>query len=173
MSHEQYKLDREVRATMELKKSLSDAFEGDPELMADTIEGETGLEGAILSVMESIDEDQLLVDGLGVRIPELTDRLARIKKRIETKKTDILQAFVISERNTAIEAPLFTLSKRKTAPSMIVTEEESIPTIYWKPQDPKLDKKALKSDLKGLKDGESIPGATLDNGGVSLIIRRK
>lgn len=173
MSHEQYKLDREIRATQELKKSLVDEFADDADLMADMIEGETDLEGAIIAVMESIDEDQLLVDGLEVRIPELTDRKARIKKRIEAKKTAMLQAFVIAERETAIEAPLFTLSKKKTPQKIVITEESEVPANFWKPQDPKLDRTALKKALKDLPKGETIPGASLDNGGITLQIRRK
>lgn len=169
----QYKLDREIRATMELKKSLEDAFANDPELMADMIEGETDLEGAIISVMESVDEDQLLVDGLAVRIPELTARKTRIEKRIETKKVAMLQAFVIAERATAIEAPLFTLNTRKVPPKVIITDEPKVPSKYWKPKDPTLDKVKLKAALNDLPKGETIEGAMLDNGGVTLQIRRK
>lgn len=162
-------LDKELRATQELKKSWADAFAEDAELMADTIEGETDLVETIIDVMASVDEDQLLLDGIAARLKDLGERKSRIAKRIETKRTIVLQALVIAERKS-VEAPTFTLTKKAVAPGLIVSEEADIPAIYWKPQAPKLDKAALKSVLK---DGEHVPGATLDNGGITLQIRRK
>lgn len=164
-----HNLDRELRAVQELKKSFASAFEDDPGLVADMIEGETGLLEAITKIMESVEEDQILLDGITTRLADLGERKSRIAKRVETKRTLALQALVIAERKT-IEAPTFTLTKRREAPRLVVTEEAEIPSMYWAPQPPKLDKTAVK---KALKEGVVIPGAMLDNGGVSLQIRRK
>lgn len=167
-----YALDRELRAAQELKDSWSEAFADDPDLMADMIEGETSLLETIIQVMESVDEDTILLDGIEARQSELSERKSRIKKRIETKRILVLQALIISEQKT-IEAATFTITQKATPKGVIITEESDIPSCYWKAQDPKLDKAALKKALNGIEDGETITGATLDNGGVSLQIRRK
>ena len=48
--------------------------------------------------------------------------------------------------------------------------EALIPAKFWKPQDPKLDRAAV---AEALKAGETVPGASLSNGGLSLSIRVK
>jgi hypothetical protein len=47
-------------------------------------------------------------------------------------------------------------------------DESHIPEAFWKPQQPKLDRRAL---LAALKAGEVIRGAALDNGGTALSVR--
>jgi hypothetical protein len=67
------------------------------------------------------------------------------------------------------ETPAGTISLRTVPPSVIVQEEADIPTQFWKPQPPALDKKAL---LDFLKNGNKVPGATLSNGSVTTSITR-
>jgi hypothetical protein len=50
----------------------------------------------------------------------------------------------------------------------VLTDEVSIPMLYYK-QILKLDKTMLKD---AIKNGETVPGAELSNGGMSLVIRR-
>jgi len=52
---------------------------------------------------------------------------------------------------------------------LIVTDESQIPTRFFKPQPPKLDRKEL---LDALKIGETVPGADMSNGGTTIQIRR-
>jgi hypothetical protein len=66
--------------------------------------------------------------------------------------------------------PDFTMSLRAQPPKLLVTEESTIPEEFWRPQAPKLERKAL---LAALKAGAIVPGATLDNGGVTISVRTK
>ena len=50
----------------------------------------------------------------------------------------------------------------------MVTDEAAVPEPFWRPQPPKLDRRAL---AEALKTGQSIPGATLSNGGTTLSLK--
>ncbi len=64
-----------------------------------------------------------------------------------------------------------TLSVSKRAGDLVITDEALLPSRFFKPQPPVLDKKALKDAVIG--DGEVIDGASIGNGSISLTIRRK
>lgn len=51
-----------------------------------------------------------------------------------------------------------TVAIQKNPPSVRVEDETLIPTEYFVPQDPKLDKKSIAADLKA---GKAVPGAEL------------
>ena len=52
----------------------------------------------------------------------------------------------------------FTVSLRSSSAPLVVTEEESIPEPFWKPQSPKLDRQGL---IAALKSGRQVSGAVL------------
>lgn len=104
------------------------------------------------------------------RIKELTARKARVVLGAETLRNVILQGMEIRQQST-ITSPTLTLSKNDLKPDVIVQDEALIPSEYFLPQPPKLDKKALKDAV--LKDGLVVDGVTLGNGKISLTIRRK
>ncbi len=64
----------------------------------------------------------------------------------------------------------FTVSLRSASAPLVVTEEESIPEPYWKPQAPKLDRQGL---IAALKSGEQVSGAVLGNPRMTIAIRTK
>ena len=169
MGDASHRLHREMNAAIVLKQSLKDTLGDDAEAMRDMIEGETSLHEMIEHIVLSMDEDEMLVVGLDARIAELQERKRRIENRIGSKRAMVEQAMVIGEIET-LERPTFTLSLRRVPPKAEVTDESLIPSSYWQPQPPKLDKKAL---LSALKDGTIIPGANLSNGGIALQIRTK
>ena len=169
MADEEHKLHRQIGAAIALKHSLKETLGDDDEAIRDMIEGETDLHEMIERVVMSMDEDGMLVTGLAARIDELSERKRRIENRISSKRAMVEQAMVIGEVET-LERPTFTLSLRRVPPKAEVTDESLIPSSYWQPQPPKLDKKAL---LGALKEGASVPGATLSNGGIALQIRTK
>lgn len=160
-------LEKAVNAAATLKAGLL-AITDDADTLRDTIEGSTNLHEAIRATLVSIDEDEVLKAGLEDRIGNLSARLARIKDRIETKTALIEQAMTMGEIKSK-EFDIATLSLVQRPRKVIITTEADIPSVYWKPQPPELDKAALKAALKlGL-----VPGAALDNGFVSLTISRR
>lgn len=159
---------KQIAAAQALRDTLKAVIGEDADTLRDTIEGETSLHDAIASVMASIREDEIMTAGLAVMLKDLGQRKNRIEERIGRKRTAIEQAMQIGEIRT-IELADATLSIKTTPRAVEVTDEAKIPAKFWKPQDPKLDRAAIKA---ALKDGESIDGATLDNGGITLQIRR-
>jgi hypothetical protein len=53
-------------------------------------------------------------------------------------------------------------------PSLVVLNENDIPSIYWEPRDPKLDRATLIADLK---QGRDVGGASLSNPEPVLSVR--
>ena len=62
----------------------------------------------------------------------------------------------------------FTASLRATQSPLILTDEANIPSDYWRPQPPRLDRQGL---IRALKAGHTIEGATLGNGGLTISVR--
>lgn len=163
--HTVYRLNKQMAAANALRAALSSE---DEDLLRDCIEGETDLREMIQTTILSMDEDTILADGLKGHLEALTKRHQRIRKRIDTKRAAIEQAMVIGEVKT-LELPTMTATVKRTAPGLQITDEAAIPGDWWKAKDPALDKRALLTALKG---GAEIAGAQLDNGGVSLQLRR-
>ena len=67
-----------------------------------------------------------------------------------------------------LQAPDFTASIRPGFPSLMVINENEIPSIYWEPRDPKLDRVSLLADLK---QGTEVQGAALSNPEPILSVR--
>ncbi|MGA7024268.1 MAG: hypothetical protein WA796_23655 [Pseudolabrys sp.] len=55
-------------------------------------------------------------------------------------------------------------------PALLVFDEAAVPSIYWEPTDPRLDRQGLLSDLKG---GAGINGVALSNPEPVLSVRTK
>ena len=159
-----YRLHKEMEAARALREALPD----DEDLLRDSIESETNLNEIIQQTVLSLDEDMILETGLKEIVGALRQRHERIKKRIENKRAAIEQAMLIAERKT-LELPTMTVTLKERPKGLVVIDESRIPGNYWIAQDPKLDRKTL---LAALKDGAEIDGADLEEGGVSLQMRR-
>jgi len=192
------KLLLEMEAVRDLLRDVAE-LAGDEELRLDTIEGETGLHEAIGRVLLSIDEDTILLAGIKARKKELDERESRIKAGVERKRALIERAMMAAEIKT-LPLPIATLSLSRRAPGVVVTDEAAIPAEFFvqpPAPPPQVDTKSLAARLReradaveaahALPDAEArlaaleaaglayppIPGATLDNGSVSLTVRRK
>ena len=161
-------LQRETEAARVLREALSAIPAIDDETVRDTIEGETSLHELIAAVMLDINEDEILCHGLAVMIKSMCDRQSRLLGRTEARRTAIQKAMETGEIKS-LATPSGTLSLRSTPRGLEILDEWLIPQDYFVPQEPKLDRKKLKDDLK---DGKEIPGCTLNNGGQTLSIRR-
>jgi len=160
-------INAELREAMKLRQALGE--DADPTLLLNTIEGETNLAEACVIVLEQTHEDEILIEGLAAKIAELTIRKGRMEKSVESRRGIILMAMDRAGLHT-IRSPLGTLSVRDVKPKLVVTDEAKIPARFWKPAEPTLDRAAVKAALDA---NETIPGATLSNGGIGLSIRIK
>ncbi|MGB6440811.1 MAG: siphovirus Gp157 family protein, partial [Methyloceanibacter sp.] len=62
------------------------------------------------------------------------------------------------------------VSVRPGMPSLLVFDEASVPSIYWQPVAPKLNRRGLLSELK---EGADIKGVTLSNPEPVLSVRTR
>ena len=132
--------------------------ETDPEVLADTMEA---LEGEI--------EDK--ADGYAIVMKELEASEQKIKNevdRLNARRLSIannirlmklrLQESMLATGKTKFKTDLFSFGIQKNPPSVVMDEQylENIPEKYLVQQDPVIDKKKIKEDLKAGVDLEGI-----------------
>jgi hypothetical protein len=189
-----FALHKQIEAAKLLKAQMADLIASDPEFMHDIIEGETTLHEELCALTASVREDDAVAAGITQLIAALQARRDRIEKRSELKRS--LIALGMSEGGLKkLETPAGTVTRKAVAPKVIVSEESDVPTRFWVPSAPKLDKRALGEALKArlaaisearsIDDQEAraaalaraeadfpnIPGASLSNGGETIQIR--
>jgi len=161
-------LQREIENAKILREQIIAAAGDDPDFIRDGIEGETGLFEMVDRMVADDGEDKALIEGIKLYEEKVKARRKRIENRVEIRRALLGTALEMAQIKKR-ETPAGTISLRNVPPSVIVQEEADIPTQFWKPQPPALDKKAL---LDFLKNGNKVPGATLSNGSVTTSITR-
>lgn len=156
-----------IRDADVLKAHLIEIAGDDVDVIRDTLEGEIDLKGLICIAAEENAKDAALATSIRELKDRLTERLDRVEKRISLRKTAILSAMQAGEIHK-IETPAGTISRKALPPQALILDEALIPSDYFKPQDPKLDKKAV---LDALKAKAEVPGAMLSNGGETIQTR--
>lgn len=173
MAEVEFNVARQAEAAKRLVANLKDQGAAeDAELVADSIEGETNLVEAIEAALAEIDEEEIHIVGLKAKEADFAERRRKKEAKVERVRALIEQAMLATDQKS-FRLPTATLTLTERAPGLVVTNEADIPVKFWIEQErpaPKLDKKALTA---ALKDKEQIPGATLDNGSLSLSVRRK
>lgn len=162
-----FALRRETEAARTLLASMADVLGDDAELAADTIEGETNLQEAMASAVARIAAIDAMTEGIRTAQDKLAARKARLEKQCDMIREGLAVALEVAGMKK-LETPLATISLRATQPKVEVVDESAIPAKFWKPQDPRLDRKAV---LDALKAKEDVPGAMLSNGGMAASIR--
>jgi hypothetical protein len=141
----------------------------DEQTLADTTEGLTDLHEILAAVIRAALADEALATGLKGRIAEMEDRLARLQERA-SKRRAIAKDVMVELDLKKIQAPDFTASIRPGMPALMVIDEAAVPSIYWEPREPRLNRQGLVSDLK---QGAEITGVTLSNPEPVLSVRTK
>ena len=188
-------LSRDIFVSTEVAKSLihnvrsvMEGFskEDDPDAALSIAESETDLLEVIDKAVTRVFELEDMSDALKTRAQKIAARKKRLDDQAELLRASIQNAMGAIEQ-TKLELPQATLSVRPVAPKLAITDEAMIPSVYWKPQDPVLDRVALTAALKAQaaklaeagddKDliaklaKDAIPGATLSNGGETISIK--
>ena len=141
----------------------------DDRTLADTIEGLTDLHEIVAAIIRSALSDETLATGLKCRIADMQGRLDRLEKRA-SKRRQIAKDIMVELDLKKITAPDFTVSIRPGMPTLLVLDEAAVPSIYWQPSAPRLNRQGLLSELK---DGAEIKGVTLSNPEPVLSVRTK
>lgn len=165
-------LARQIGAARDLMAQLRhEGADDDAVLVADAIEGETALPEALSAALAEIDDLETLELGLEAVNKRNDTRLAAIRARRDRIRAAMEQAMVAVDQTT-LRLPTATITVARRAPQLVVVNEAEIPSRFFtvpEPPAPTLDKKALKAALLA---NEAAPGVVLDNGSISLTIRR-
>lgn len=159
---------REAEAAANLIANYRAALEDDAEAKSDLIEGETGLFEALSDAVARDAEIAALIEGLKEHKRAVDARIQRLSNQSEMIRSAVAVAMGQAELKRC-ETPVGTITIKALPPKAIAVDEAMIPSKYWVPQDPKLDKRSLLADLK---EGVDVPGAELSNGGETIQIRR-
>jgi len=141
----------------------------DEETLADTVEGLTDLHEIVTAIIRSALADEALATGLKSRMADMQERLDRLQDRA-SKRRQIAKDVMVELDLKKITAPDFTVSIRPGMPSLLVLDESAVPSIYWQPVAPRLNRQELLSELK---EGADIKGVTLSNTEPVLSVRTK
>jgi Siphovirus Gp157 len=141
----------------------------DEQTLADTVEGLTDLHEILMAVIRAALADQALATGLEHRIGEMQARRERLQDRA-TKRRQIAKDVMVELKLKKLIAPDFTASLRPGIPALMVIDEHAVPSIYWEPREPRLNRQELANDLK---QGAEIAGVALSNPEPVLSVRTK
>jgi hypothetical protein len=141
----------------------------DDQTLADTVEGLTDLHEIVAAIIRSALADEALATGLKSRVAEMQDRLERLQDRA-SKRRQIAKDVMVELDLKKITAPDFTVSIRPGTPALMVLDEAAVPSIFWQPSAPKLNRQGLLSELK---EGAEITGVTLSNPEPVLSVRTR
>lgn len=141
----------------------------DEQTLADTVEGLTDLHEIVAAIIRSALADEALATGLKSRVAEMQDRLERLQDRA-SKRRQIAKDVMVELDLKKITAPDFTVSIRPGTPALMVLDEAAVPSIFWQPSAPRLNRHGLLSELK---DGAEIQGVALSNPESVLSVRTK
>ena len=111
----------------------------DEQTLADTVEGLTDLHEILATVIRAALADQALATGLEGRIAEMQARLDRLQDRA-AKRRQIAKDVMVELDLKKLTAPDFTASIRPGTPALMVIDEAAVPSIYWEPREPRLNR---------------------------------
>ena len=141
----------------------------DEQTLADTVEGLTDLHEIVTAIVRAALVDEALAMGLKCRIADMQGRLERLQDRA-SKRRQIAKDVMVELDLKKITAPDFTVSIRPGMPALLVLDEAAVPSIYWQPSAPRLNRQGLLSELK---DGTKIMGVALSNPEPVLSVRTR
>ena len=141
----------------------------DEQTLSDTVEGLTDLHEIVSAIIRAALADEALATGLKGRIAEMQERLDRLQDRA-TKRRQIAKDVMVELDLKKITAPDFTVSIRPGMPALLVLDEAAVPSIYWQPSAPRLNRQGLLSELKA---GADLKGVALSNPEPVLSVRTR
>ena len=141
----------------------------DEQTLADTVEGLTDLHEIVQAVIRAALSDEALVLGLKCRISDMQGRLDRLQERA-AKRRQTARDVMVELDLKKLNAPDFTASIREGIPSLMVINEDAVPSIYWQPSEPRLKRQELAYELK---QGAEIEGVALSDPEPILSVRTR
>jgi hypothetical protein len=141
----------------------------DERTLADTVEGLTDLHEILAVIIRAALADHSLATGIEGRIAEMLARRDRLQDRA-AKRRQIAKDVMVELDLKKLTAPDFTASIRPGTPALMVIDEAAVPSVYWEPREPRLNRQELATDLK---QGAEIAGVALSNPEPVLSVRTR
>jgi hypothetical protein len=152
----------QVEAVM---RHLADQFEEDERLHLDTLEAETDLFEITARLLDGMERDEGDKAILAEQMDSRKVRRDRCDARIKARR-EAIAALMECAGLDKLPLPEATLTLRKLAPKAVVTDPDALPDQFCT--------FTRKPNLAAIKEAETLPtGVSLDNGGISLTVRRK
>lgn len=157
-----------VAAHKALCQRIKEMFpEETQESLADTIEGATELDAAILSVLRAACEREAHAEALEQLMGEMSARQHRLRQGAQRLKRAALDA-MLEVGTKKLVGPDMTASVRDGQPHVLVLNPEMVPDQFVR-----LERKPVKSLIaEALKSGGHVPGTSLSNPMPTIAIRR-
>jgi hypothetical protein len=140
----------------------------DPELLHDTIEGQTDLFEIMDWLLGKLGDEEGLESAVTERVKTLGERKAACVARQDRLRSALQMCLDVSGQKS-LRRPEATLTLAARKPGIAHIDESLLPDRFWETTR-RVNRKAIG---EAMKDGEVVSGVTLDNGGVSLTVRRK
>lgn len=130
----------------------------DPETLKDTLDAiNDEIEEKVLNIGFLIKEKKFDVKTLDEAIKELQAKKETLKKSIDYLQQYMYDSMKLTDLQK-IKSPLISVWIQNNPMSVKIVKEDAVPSDYFIPQPPKIDKKEIR---KALKEGTKIPGAEL------------
>lgn len=131
---------------------------------------ETNLLEAVSATVRRLDELEELAGAAKALAARYVERSKALEHRRDLLREALTEALERSQAPMPLRLPDGTVSVKDTAPSAIVTDEEQIPDEFWRTRFTKsVD---LRSLTLSLREGKSIPGASLRNSRRTIGVRK-
>lgn len=147
-------------------KSEFPALLDDEDLLKDTLEGETSFNEVMEKLVTQVREQDMMAEAVTARMAMLSERKTRYITRKEFYRALILKLLQTAgiDKHRTTEGNISVVNSPE---KVIITDEAAIPDDLMRiKKEP--DKTAIK---KALQSGKHVSGASLSNGGTTLMIR--
>ena len=153
---------REINALLAEYPQLAD----DEELMRDTLEGNTRFNEIMDRLLGEMRDNENLAEAAAQRIGKIRERQTRLTHRAQFYRSLMHRLLVLTGLKSVALAEA-KISVVKAQDRVIVVDESVIPDEYLVIKK-ELNKAAIK---KALKEGKHVSGASLSNGGETIMVR--
>jgi hypothetical protein len=137
----------------------------DEDLKADMLEGATDFRETMDKLLRKTQDSIYLAKACQDAERDIHDRRKRFEKRVEFGRALMLSLMQVADVRK-LEFPTATLSVMQTAPQVMIVSEELIPDEFMR-----IKKEPNKTLIKQALENGHVRGATLSNGGTSIVIR--
>lgn len=138
----------------------------DEVLRADTLVGCTDADQVLRKLVLELITASAMAEGVTEVIGKLKDRQERFERRQEAIRS-LMQRVMDAAQISKLQLPEATLSMRPGVQRVVITDERSIPDRFLITTT-NISKAMIKD---ALKDGETVPGASLSNAEPTLSVR--